>query len=1275
MHIERAPSSASEQLPTTLDKAITAAVVKGREAVDRLQEDIDKVAEALKTAKLRLKAFDWKTKAWREKDSVTVAQQFDILCGREYNRLNGAWKHRSQALGDFNIVLFGRTGAGKSTLMEALSHGNGQSVSPGQSDWTVDIREVRWQDCRIIDTPGIDGWGRVESRATLEETARRAVETADIVILCFDTQSQQVSEFQKVSEWVKEFGKPAVVALNVRDTLWRLPPRCPNRNDRAKRSKTVTDHSEHIRGELVHLALSHVPLVALNTKRALRARASKPFADILAEDIENERTRYDTESLISWSNLPALETLLSEALTHDAPQIRLGMLRRSLRGDLAGIATLIAGQHDAAKKKAVRHDAEIAELLAYVGYPKPGIAWRVKLGVLGDDKDLLATLETLRGAPFDAPEEGQLDQEIATLVEAALGPLRMKSLRKAEVLVLGAFAKGDEIEGNAFAKAVYDAAAIDQARQTVLERAYAQIDRRLSIPSEAKVNATAPKQKPVTVDGAAGWGWQWISNASRAGKIGATFASFETLGVSLLVSLGLDQAQKYTSEWAEASRSAARREALAEARAEVNAYFDAVSEQLCKIIGDARNAALLNLLGPLLQKACVAHAIANETAQGGEVATALASAQRNLGDLGPEGALAAAAQRIEQQRYPNRRDAGRLIWTGDDWIDGEHTDHPPADVCTAPPPVPWTLSASPQMIGMGRTFAMLAAKQLDEIEAAGPVIEQLRTLALLDRPSLVLAGDYNVGKTSLIRRFLAEAGKPIPDSLEVRADPTTRTATAHDLGGFWLVDTPGFGSGRTEDDEAAVEAIADASARLWLVDGAVRDDTLNRLCASLSEDRTSGRADQWARTLLVIGRGDELFGDPHIDPASYLARANGKKLEYVQALAERGIDFPLSRIFVIAADPYGRGETNTHRDWDGIDALCAAIDQVIVSQPGCGIDFAVVSGGVVRLSALAQRLFQEQAAWQAQGETVALLCQRIKTLLVEGAAMRQRIETEIGRMINETIDPLLDDFLKADGDAALKAAADKLESWPEDPVFVKALGRWEDCCKIEIDRWVSRARSEIDRSRANAEWQQAQINAAMGLRFEGLMPSDTSSANQAVDLTKSGAKQAAQMADTVFTRDNVYKVGKWAGVKFKPWGATKAAEKLAERTKTIAKAAGTVLSVASVMLEVRAFFNDRKEVEKRDQALASLIEALRKSGADVRASLLGDDETPCGAAAYLAAHLAEIDVVKSRYASAGEMLQARCHHIAQQLEAVAVTLDEGWNILEMLNSKDTCNAR
>ena len=127
-----------------------------------------------------------------------------------------------ERLETFNLVLFGRTGAGKSSLIEALSGGTGAPISHRESDWTTDVREVRWGSCRLFDTPGIAGWGRTVARSELEARAEAAVADADVVFLCFDTQSQQEGEFGKVAEWIGRYGKPALAVLNSRNGRWRF---------------------------------------------------------------------------------------------------------------------------------------------------------------------------------------------------------------------------------------------------------------------------------------------------------------------------------------------------------------------------------------------------------------------------------------------------------------------------------------------------------------------------------------------------------------------------------------------------------------------------------------------------------------------------------------------------------------------------------------------------------------------------------------------------------------------------------------------------------------------------------------------------------------------------------------------------------------------------------------------------------------------------------------------------------------------------------------------
>jgi GTPase SAR1 family protein len=244
-------------------------------------------------------------------------------------------RHRRDAA-TFRVVLFGRTGAGKSSLVEALTGGDGRSISPGPSDWTTEPRPVDWGALELIDTPGIRGWGRTQTSESLEVIASRSVSRADLVLLCFDDSNQQAGEFTVVQREIQRYGRPCVAVLNVRNPRWRGPA---NPDHMAKVQRDVNGNAGHLRRELDVLGMTDVPIVAINTLRAVAARAGQGYAGHDAGTVIQRQLNLGMPALEGLSNLRRLEGLLEECLSQGAPALRLKAVEEDL---IAGVT--IGGQ-------------------------------------------------------------------------------------------------------------------------------------------------------------------------------------------------------------------------------------------------------------------------------------------------------------------------------------------------------------------------------------------------------------------------------------------------------------------------------------------------------------------------------------------------------------------------------------------------------------------------------------------------------------------------------------------------------------------------------------------------------------------------------------------------------------------------------------------------------------------------------------------------------------------------------------------------------------------
>lgn len=117
-------------------------------------------------------------------------------------------------LKDFTVALFGRTKAGKSTLRETLTRGNGSTIGKGSQRTTRDVKEYFWQGLRLLDTPGIEAYQGDDDT----QKANDIIDQSDIVLFLTSDDSVQPGEFQAMAQ-LQQINKYFAVILNVKHDI------------------------------------------------------------------------------------------------------------------------------------------------------------------------------------------------------------------------------------------------------------------------------------------------------------------------------------------------------------------------------------------------------------------------------------------------------------------------------------------------------------------------------------------------------------------------------------------------------------------------------------------------------------------------------------------------------------------------------------------------------------------------------------------------------------------------------------------------------------------------------------------------------------------------------------------------------------------------------------------------------------------------------------------------------------------------------------------------
>lgn len=154
-----------------------------------------------------------------KKENFNTADTYQQLCNQLIDIKNNLEELPTKVEQDikklskdiFTITLFGRTMAGKSTLKEILTKGDGSSIGKGSQRTTRDVREYYYKNLRVFDVPGIAAFEGKEDETLAFETTKKA----DLILFLITDDAPQSAEAECMAKIVS-LGKPVICIINVK---------------------------------------------------------------------------------------------------------------------------------------------------------------------------------------------------------------------------------------------------------------------------------------------------------------------------------------------------------------------------------------------------------------------------------------------------------------------------------------------------------------------------------------------------------------------------------------------------------------------------------------------------------------------------------------------------------------------------------------------------------------------------------------------------------------------------------------------------------------------------------------------------------------------------------------------------------------------------------------------------------------------------------------------------------------------------------------------------
>jgi hypothetical protein len=538
--------------------------------------------------------------------------------------------------------------------------------------------------------------------------------------------------------------------------------------------------------------------------------------------------------------------------------------------------------------------------------------------------------------------------------------------------------------------------------------------------------------------------------------------------------------------------------------------------------------------------------------------------------------------------------------------------------------------------GSGAKWLARVRQELSDDPAAEECLEALDAIAREGQAQVHLCGDYNSGKTSFIKRLLLDSGATLPTGLAVGGNPTTDQVGRYQWEGLVLVDTPGFQSNNARHGEAALAALPEAAALLYLFQPNLVTGRSEALDAVLKGDTARGLEPKLGRTFFIINRADELGPDPLQSPEEYERLCTSKMRELMLALRSRGIEVAASQVFCMASDPHGlvgnRKDVNASaydrfRAWDGLGPFLQAFRGKRRELLSIGVDVAILEGGMARLRRLEEGAKEQEQRLLAGRTELGRKTQLVQRCISEARLLSEDLRAALDGLCEDHAAALAEEALSQRDEAAIARCIERMKRWWADPAFQVEVLQWSHRAADRIEGWRRRATDLLKRRLSGYKSPRG-----LGEVLADPRPGDPHPLEQRrPGALLGGASRVLQLIDRAVVR-----LGRVLGHDV---------EAAAEISANLSRAVG-VLAAAGVVLDTVTFVHGLRAEGARERKRQQLRQYLNESCERVAGEIADGREARPGPLSVLALSCAELQQLERELAGEVERLQAQIELVA-----------------------------